>query len=88
MLATTAAYFHPPSLSVAFTLLTPSFTAYAIHLESGDGGWKIDGDTKYFSSNAGLADVALVTARIENGREGAKGLKGPVNVKMIPVICV
>ncbi len=39
-----------------------------------DGGWKIDGDTKYFSSNAGLADVALVTARIENGREGAKGL--------------
>lgn len=36
--------------------------------------WFIDGDSKYFSSNAGLADIALVTARPEGSSSGAKGL--------------
>ncbi|HLY76908.1 MAG TPA: acyl-CoA dehydrogenase family protein [Thermoplasmata archaeon] len=39
-----------------------------------EGGWTIDGDTKYFASNAGLAELALVTARVEGGARGAKGL--------------
>ena len=38
------------------------------------GVWNINGDTKYFSSNAGLADIALVTARTGDEKEGAKGL--------------
>ncbi|MDE1853737.1 MAG: acyl-CoA dehydrogenase family protein [Thaumarchaeota archaeon] len=38
------------------------------------GSWKISGDTKYFASNAGLADYALVTARPVGGPAGAKGL--------------
>ena len=42
---------------------------------SQDGqGWRITGDTKYFASNAGLADLALVTARPANAGPGAKGL--------------
>ncbi|MFG1519544.1 MAG: acyl-CoA dehydrogenase family protein [Thermoplasmataceae archaeon] len=42
---------------------------------SGDGeNWYLDGDTKYFSSDAGLADLAVVTARIPGGARGAKGL--------------
>ena len=36
--------------------------------------WTINGDTKYFASDAGLADYALVTARPSNGAQGAKGL--------------
>ena len=32
------------------------------------------GDTKYFASNAGLADYALVTARPKGAPNGAKGL--------------
>jgi acyl-CoA dehydrogenase len=39
-----------------------------------DGRWTIDGDTKYFASNAGLAELALVTARVGEDHEGAKGL--------------
>ncbi len=39
-----------------------------------DGGWRITGDTKYFASNAGLADYALVSARPKGGPPGAKGL--------------
>jgi alkylation response protein AidB-like acyl-CoA dehydrogenase len=36
--------------------------------------WLLNGDTKYFASNAGLADLAIVTARPSNARSGAKGL--------------
>jgi len=39
-----------------------------------DGAWRINGDTKYFASDAGLADYALVTARPRGASEGAKGL--------------
>jgi acyl-CoA dehydrogenase len=39
-----------------------------------DGHWTVDGDTKYFASNAGLAELALVTARVEGGAPGPKGL--------------
>ena len=39
-----------------------------------DGRWRIAGDTKYFASDAGLADYALVTARPEGAPPGAKGL--------------
>ncbi len=37
-------------------------------------GWRISGDTKYFASNAGLADYALVSARPSGAPPGAKGL--------------
>lgn len=36
--------------------------------------WRINGDTKYFASNAGLTDFALVTARPRGAPPGAKGL--------------
>jgi alkylation response protein AidB-like acyl-CoA dehydrogenase len=36
--------------------------------------WRLYGDEKSFASNAGIADLALVTARIEGAREGPKGL--------------
>ena len=39
-----------------------------------DGRWRINGDTKYFASDAGLADYALVTARPRGAPDGAKGL--------------
>jgi hypothetical protein len=39
-----------------------------------DGRWRINGDTKYFASDAGLADYALVTARPRGAPNGAKGL--------------
>ena len=40
-----------------------------------EGGlWRINGDTKYFASNVGLADFALVTARPRGAPQGAKGL--------------
>ncbi len=39
-----------------------------------EGRWTIDGDTKYFASNAGLAHLALVTARVGPDGRGAKGL--------------
>lgn len=38
------------------------------------GRWRISGDTKYFASDAGLADYALVTARPRGAPAGAKGL--------------
>ena len=41
--------------------------------QKGDA-WLLNGDTKYFASNAGLADFAIVTARPSNARSGAKGL--------------
>jgi acyl-CoA dehydrogenase len=39
-----------------------------------NGHWRIAGDTKYFASDAGLADYALVTARPRGSPPGAKGL--------------
>jgi acyl-CoA dehydrogenase len=42
-------------------------------VKEGDG-WKLHGRDKYFASNAGIADVALVTARPEDGSPGPKGL--------------
>lgn len=39
-----------------------------------DGSWRITGDRKYFASNAGLADLALVSARPRGAAMGAKGL--------------
>ncbi|MFU8773731.1 MAG: acyl-CoA dehydrogenase family protein, partial [Anaerolineales bacterium] len=39
-----------------------------------DGIWRLYGDTKYFASNAGLADCAIVTARPEGAQAGPKGL--------------
>jgi len=38
-----------------------------------DGIWRLNG-YKYFSSGAGVASMALTTARPEGGRSGAKGL--------------
>ncbi len=35
-----------------------------------DGEWKVSGEEKYFASNAGLADLALVTARPAGARSG------------------
>lgn len=39
-----------------------------------DDGIFLNGSDKYFASNAGIADGALVTAKFENARKGAKGL--------------
>ena len=39
-----------------------------------DGGWRLYGQDKYFASNAGLADLALVTARPEGAPDGPKGI--------------
>lgn len=39
-----------------------------------DGGWRLDGDNKYFASNAGLADLAIVTARPQGAPSGPKGI--------------
>lgn len=36
--------------------------------------WRLRGDTKYFSSNAGLANLAIVTARPRGAKGGPKGL--------------
>ena len=48
--------------------------ANQVRADQRNGRWTIDGDTKYFASNAGLAELALVTARVGEGRPGAKGL--------------
>ncbi|NIM94300.1 MAG: acyl-CoA dehydrogenase [Anaerolineales bacterium] len=40
----------------------------------GDGLWILDGGDKYFASNAGIADYALVTARPVDALPGPKGL--------------
>ena len=42
-------------------------------VKTGDS-WRLSGGWKYFASNAGLADVALVTARPEGAPPGVKGL--------------
>jgi acyl-CoA dehydrogenase len=39
-----------------------------------DNVWRLDGDYKYFASNAGLADLALVTARPDGAPPGPKGI--------------
>lgn len=39
-----------------------------------DGAWRLYGEDKYFASNAGLADYAIVTARPEGASPGPKGL--------------
>jgi alkylation response protein AidB-like acyl-CoA dehydrogenase len=39
-----------------------------------EGAWRLYGDDKYFASNAGLADVAIVTARPEGAPPGPKGI--------------
>jgi alkylation response protein AidB-like acyl-CoA dehydrogenase len=39
-----------------------------------DHCWLLNGENKYFASNAGLADYALVTARPEGAQPGPKGL--------------
>lgn len=36
--------------------------------------WRLDGEDKYFASNAGLTDVAIVTARPEGAPPGPKGI--------------
>ncbi len=45
-------------------------TLRAVHTGS---GWRLDGE-KYFTSGAGLSDVAVVTARPEGAGDGPKGL--------------
>jgi acyl-CoA dehydrogenase len=39
-----------------------------------DGGWRLFGQEKYFASNAGLADIAIVTARPQGAPAGPKGI--------------
>jgi alkylation response protein AidB-like acyl-CoA dehydrogenase len=39
-----------------------------------DGGWRLYGQDKYFASNAGLADLAIVTARPQGAPPGPKGI--------------
>jgi acyl-CoA dehydrogenase len=39
-----------------------------------DGSWRLYGMDKYFASNAGLADIAIVTARPEGAPDGPKGI--------------
>jgi acyl-CoA dehydrogenase len=39
-----------------------------------NGAWRLYGAEKYFASNAGLADLAVVTARPEGAPPGPKGL--------------
>jgi alkylation response protein AidB-like acyl-CoA dehydrogenase len=38
------------------------------------GAWRLYGEDKYFASNAGLADLAIVTARPQGAPAGPKGL--------------
>jgi alkylation response protein AidB-like acyl-CoA dehydrogenase len=44
-----------------------------IALQEG-GAWRLYGEDKYFASNAGLADLALVTARPQGAPPGPKGI--------------
>ena len=39
-----------------------------------NGSWRLYGLDKYFASNAGLADIAIVTARPEGAPDGPKGI--------------
>lgn len=47
-----------------------------------DDGWLLNGNDKYFASNAGVADGAITTARIKGDPEGAKG----ISVFFVPAI--
>jgi len=38
------------------------------------GSWRLYGEDKYFASNAGLADLALATARLQGAPPGPKGI--------------
>ncbi len=40
----------------------------------GDDGWKINGMDKYFASNGGIADGAIVTARPQGADPGVRGI--------------
>ena len=42
--------------------------------EETGGEWRLNGHDKYFASNAGIADGAIVTARARGARSDAKGL--------------
>lgn len=39
-----------------------------------EDGWRLNGEHKYFASNAGLADLALITARPEGAPSGPRGI--------------
>ena len=39
-----------------------------------NGQWRLYGQDKYFASNAGLADIAIITARPEGAPDGPKGI--------------
>ncbi len=39
-----------------------------------EGEWRLSGLDKYFASNAGLADLSVVTARVEGAPQGPKGI--------------
>lgn len=41
---------------------------------SGVSGWHLFGNDKFFASNAGLADLAIVTARPDGAADGPKGI--------------
>jgi acyl-CoA dehydrogenase len=45
-----------------------------VEAEKDGNYWRLDGNTKYFSSNAGLANLAIVTARPRGAKPGAKGI--------------
>lgn len=42
--------------------------------EKREAGYVLNGADKYFASNAGIADSAIVTARMEGSKAGAKGI--------------
>jgi len=48
--------------------------ANATRARRGGIGWRLYGQDKYFASNAGLADLAIVTARPEGALPGPKGI--------------
>lgn len=50
-------------------------------VKSGDH-YLLTGKDKYFASNAGIADAAIVTARLEGSKKGAKG----ISVFLVPAI--
>lgn len=52
-----------------------------VAVRSGDS-YALTGSDKYFASNAGIADAAIVTARLEQSRKGAKG----ISVFLVPAI--
>ncbi|QRF74562.1 isovaleryl CoA dehydrogenase [Thermoplasmatales archaeon] len=48
--------------------------ANTVRADNREGRWVLNGDTKYFASDAGLADYAIVSARFNSSTSGAKGL--------------